>query len=484
MATVNELVTKFSFQGSPQPLDQYNQYLSSSISLLGATAAALGVAAGAMHRWTTSVLSGLQPLIDMQKQTQVSVQFLREWGLVADKTGSDAQTLQSSVQSLNDQIGQAALEGSEDFARLGISVRDSNGDLKNAEQILREVRTRFKEMDISLQEAQTLASSIGIDPSLVRMLRMSSEEFRAMTAAARRYGEITREHTEDTHQFNNSMEELRFGLDTIKTLIAVGLAPMLERFNEWMQELLVSNKNLIVNGVQWLGEWIGNLTAAISRLAPFIGTAIGLFAAWKAVTWALNSAIYANPVFWLIGGIVALLLILDDLIVAFRGGKSVIADFFQEFFGIDIQPHLQQIVDDFKTFMGWLGNMFSADFWAGIWSHMKDTGKEAVDNIKQTFQNLFQWMWSWIETITKPLGGLANMFGFGGGDQQPREQQQFRGGGMVSNRTLQDARTVQQNNNINIQTDNPEQAGRSVDRSLRRQMRDAEQHTRGGSLVR
>ena len=437
-----------------------------------------------------------------------------------------AQTLRSSIQSLNDQIGQAALEGSEDFARLGISVRDSNGQMKDAQQILVEVRKRFAEMDLSLQEAQTLAQSIGIDQSLVRMLRLSGEEFRAMTGRAREYGEITAEHTETTHKYNNAIKEMKFGFDTIKTLIAVGLAPMMQHLSDLMGSLLIKHKDLIVGGVKWLGEWLGNIAGALKRLAPVIGVAIGLFAAWKVVTLGLGGALQfaLSPVTLIVAGIAGLLLIIDDLIVAFRGGQSVIASFFKEFLGVDIQPILQGIVDAFWSMMGalksiwdngigFIANVFRGLFdlltgdFSGLVENFAAAGRNIIaaaksivggvydafksilsgiweglpDNAKKAFLKMKEKVMGILNTLLEPIRTVGSWMGFGGGTgQQPPQQQRIGAGGMVSQQTRQDARSVQQNNEINIQTDNPEQAGRSVDRNLRRQMRDANQHLRGG----
>jgi hypothetical protein len=61
-------------------------------------------------------------------------------------------------------IGDAAQKGSDDFARLGISVRDSNGQIKTADVILSEVSKRFNDLNLSMQEQQSFASALGIDP--------------------------------------------------------------------------------------------------------------------------------------------------------------------------------------------------------------------------------------------------------------------------------------------------------------------------------
>ena len=517
MATVNELVTKFSFQGSAQPLDQYNQYLSSSIGMLGGLAAAFGTATAALRSFTSSVLQGLDPLIDLTMHTQTNIQNMRELGFIAGQTGSDADTLQSSIQALNDQIGQAAIEGSEDFARLGISVRDANGEVRNAGDVFMELRERVQQMDLSLQETQTLAESIGIDQSLVKMLRLSREEFQGMSERARQFGQINRENAETAHEYTNALREMRFGFDTLKTLMATALAPAMQRLSDTLSNLLVEHKDLIVNGVQWLAEWIGNIMSTLRRLAPVIGTIIGLFAAWKIATMGLGSvlAVVFSPITLITGAIIALLAIVDDLIVAFRGGNSVIASFFQEFFGIDIQPILQDIVDEVKRMVSVLGDMFG-----NLVNILTDTGKfifniltgnfgDAWDNIKSIgnemndfFANFFEFLfggfnleplytmfrdwWNWLQEFISPVGDLlsniSGFLGFGGMEQSNQNipGQKMQPGDNTRGTQTIDNRRIEQKNEIIVQTPDAQGAARSVDNRLQRQLKDADQHLRGG----
>lgn len=354
MTEVTELVTKFGFEGSPEPLAQYNKNLGGAIGLLAGMTAALGAATAAMGKFTTNTLQGLEPLLDLTTQTRTNIADLREWGFIARQTGSDAETLEGSIASLSQSINSAIFEGSEDFARFGISIRDANGGVKDAGEIFLEVRDRVQQMNLSFAETQALVSTLGIDESLVPMLRLTSAEFDTLSERARRFGEITEEQKEIAKDYTESVADLAFGMDTLKTLVAVGFAPTMQRLSDTMADLLASNQDLIVDGLEVLGKWLGNIGAALVRLTPTIGVLLGLWAAWKIATVGLAGVmgVLASPVVLISGLLIALLLVVDDLIVAFRGGQSVIADFFQEFLGFDIQALLQGIVDGFLAMIG------------------------------------------------------------------------------------------------------------------------------------
>ncbi len=92
--------------------------------------AALGMAAFAVAKWASGVSQSLQPLFDLSEQTGVAVASIQELSFVAEQSGSSAQALESSLSGLGAKIGEAAQKGSEDFSRLGISVRDANGHVK------------------------------------------------------------------------------------------------------------------------------------------------------------------------------------------------------------------------------------------------------------------------------------------------------------------------------------------------------------------
>ena len=509
MAEVTELVTRFSFQGDTRPLQSYNQSLNRSIGLLAGMVAALGTAAAMLRRFTTNTLQGEQAVLDLAQNTRNSVQEIRELSHVADQTNSSSEALRSTIQSLDQQISDAALNGSEDFARLGISVRQTNGELKNSVDVLMEARDRIQEMGLQTGEAQNLAETIGIDRSLINMLQLSENEFAALTANARQYGQVTEENTETIQQYNNAQREMQFGMDTMRTLIAVGMAPTMQRLSTFVSELTAEYGELITDGLQVATEWIGNFIAMIGRLLPLLGLLAGSFIAWKAVI--AGMAVWAAPALAIpaaiTAAIVALVLIIDDLIVAFQGGESVIASFFEEFFGWDIQPVLVALVDAVKWALSAIGDtigdmfsifqdlasaleaLFQGNF-DEVGEHLVSAFRTARDRVWAIFEGLFDMIRDAIGGITDGIRAVAGFFGFGGGDEgsdtgpasgrvgpgpmdiQPgfvRDQQ----GGNTSNQVNQ---TVE----VRVEGTDAEGAGRSVARALQRQLRDADQHLRGG----
>ena len=240
MAIVNEVITQFSFEGSTQPLVNYNSSLGKSIGLLASMSAAIIGAAGAMAAFVTSTTQSIDPMIQLSRSTGVAITAIQELGFAASVTGSDAQTLQGSIVGLSEKIGEAAQKGSEEFARLGISVRDLSGEVKTADQVLLEIGKRFNELDLSLPEQRSFAQSLGIDPSLVQLLSLTSSELDKTRAKARELGIVTKEQADAAASLNDSMTTLKFGLDGVRNSVAVGLAPQIEDITAGVIDFLAS----------------------------------------------------------------------------------------------------------------------------------------------------------------------------------------------------------------------------------------------------
>jgi len=349
MAVVNEVVTRFTFQGDLKPQRDFNQGLDSSIKLLAGVAAGITAASGAMFAWANSVFNTIDPMVQLQRETGVAIEAIQELGFVASVNGSSAQALQSSIAGLSRSIGDAARgmgRGKQAFEDLGISIRDANGQVKTADVMLEELRVRFDQLGLSMDEQRSIAASLGIDSSLIQMLNLTGDEMDSLQARARRLGIVTREQGDAVAAYNDSLTTLRFGMQGIQNMVAVGFAPMMGDLVERFVELLEANHDLIVNGLTWLGEVVTSTMGMLQRMWPVFASIAAGFAIAKvaAIGFGGVMSIVLSPVVLITAAITAAILIIDDLIVAFQGGQSVIADFFESFFGIDIRPALHAIV--------------------------------------------------------------------------------------------------------------------------------------------
>lgn len=462
MATiVNDLVTKFSYLGSEKPLEKYNFSLGSSIKLLGGVVLGLEAAAGAFSLWADSQLRGIDTQAAFAKQTGVSVAAMQEWTYAAEQTQSSGQAVQSTFAALTANIGRAAQQGSEEFARLGISVRDSNGQVKSADRILGEVSTRFKQLGLSLAEQKHFAEALGIDSSLLQLLGKTGGELANLRQEARDLGVLTEEQAKQAEDYTKSVNSMWFGLNSIKQLVAVGVAPEMRAMADEFVTLLKNNKDWIVAGIKTTVKWVGAFLGAINRLLPVFAALGTAFLVGKIAALGFTGAmgVLFSPVVLITAGIIALLAIVDDLIVAFHGGKSVIADFFKDTFDIDIVEGMTKAFDVLKI---------------------------GLDVIVLGFKQWWGYLKAVVQLIRSGGAAIGRFFGLGaaGAPQMPGNApvEQFAippagklgGGGSVDNRQVN--QTVTQN----IYTSDAAAAGQASVDGLQKQLSDAETQLRVG----
>ena len=512
MAEVTELITKFSFLGSTSPLKDYNNSLGKGIGLLAGMTVALGVAAFAVAKWASGVSQSLQPLFDLSAQTGVAVGALQELSFAAEQSNSSSQALQSSIGSLSAKIGEAAQKGSEEFSRLGISVRDANGNVKDADAILSEVGNSFRRLGLSMAEQQGFAEALGIDSSLITMLGKTGAEINALKERARDLGiTLSPQDQKSLEEYNASIKEMDAAMSGLKNKIAVAVVPMLGSLGDSFADVLADNSEWIDEGIKATVDLVQDLGAALVRLAPIILGAGAAFAIAAIGTSGFAAALgfVFSPAVLIAAGVLAVLLILDDLIVAFHGGKSVIADFFQEFFGFDIQPVLIGIVDGFKKLfvdLNTLGMGFISGFvniFSGIGDILSGNFAEGFASIGKGFMGMLSSLGGFVETVFGPIfkflsEGFAAVFAWakdavlgilpdwvlslvgadtGGSGVAPSLAMQP--GGAVTNVGGASSR-VEQNVNMEIRTSDPERAGKYAVDGLQRQLDDAKTQSRRG----
>ena len=458
MAIVNELITKFGFIGNLAPQESFNANLKASIGLLAGLGTAIQGSAGAMAAWFTSIIDGLDPLVQFHRETGLSVEGLQELGRVAALNGSSMEAVTDSIGEMTMRIGEFVSTGEGEMAdiakRLGMSFKDAQGNVKDATQTFTELSDKIRGM--SQAEKFSVLDKMGIDRSMVQMLSLSREELDKSLKQARDWGVVTTEQADAAAEFNNSLKDLRMGYSSVSTQLALSFLPMLKDMVDGMREWLHANAELIQNGLHHLGEIIFSLAGMIRRLLPIITVITVAFAAWWLVTGGLVTimTVLTSPVLLIIAAITAIILVVDDLIVAMQGGQSVIADFFKDSWGIDIVPGLlaikdtvmvvvdyiidvfKQGIENIKLLFSALSKLVTGDF-QGAWDDVVKSFTDSVALLRKPFDEFMKWVLGLFanlgEAIKNTISNAASnawnatksFFGLGGEEQQ----QGMSGGG-------------------------------------------------------
>ncbi len=493
---VAELATKFSFQGSLKPLDNLNAGLTSAIGTIAKVTSVFTVAGTALNGFLASTLASADAQVQLSRETEVGIEAIQEFGYVASVNGSSADALERSLSGLSKRIGEAAQKGSEDFSRLGISVRDGLGNVKDADTVLLELSDRFKQMGLSAQEQAGYLEKLGIDASMLQTLQLGSKGINDLRQKAAALGTISEDDANKIASFNDSLTTLKFGVDNVQKRLAIAFAPQLQDVAEGFTDMLVANKDMIQNGLKKFFELVNTGLGAIFRFGKLlfnvidgtIGFENALMLAGAAMLY-LNRAMYMNPIGLIIGAIAGLIVIIDDLMNGLEGGQSVIADWFKEWFNIDIIA----LIKDIGAAFGNMADMLSSAFTSTIdgiksgFTSMADFIKGIIDSIIEFFKPVLE---MYDKVANFDIGGVSlskindkvtDTVGDFFSSLNPFSD---RGKEVASQAVAMPSNSNStQNNSINIEikSDNPQLAGEQVSAELSGMLKNANtQFNKGG----
>ena len=466
LKVVNELVTKFSFIGDLKPQATFNENLNKSISLLAGMVGAIGALGVGMFAFTSSTLDPIDQLSDFSKEIGVNIEAIQELSFAALMNGSSMEAMQSSLAGISRSVGDASRDlgrGKKAYEDLGISLKDGNGNLKTADIMFTELSEKMQKLNYTQEQMQSIAGNLGIDSSLLQLLKLSGNEIDSFRLKARALGIVTEEDAEKAGDFNDNLDTLKYAMSAIRSFVAIGLAPAFTDIIEKMVDWLSANRDLIINGLQYMSSVIVSLGEAVVRLAPIITMIGGLFLAWKIQAIGLRAVLATifSPITLIIAAVIAVALVIDDLIVAFQGGESIINDFTKAWLGIDIGDVMRKMVDSVNV---------------------------AIDKIKNAFKSMFTWlsdMWNNSEmkkTLEWIGGGISSGYNAVKSAIDPNAIGNFMTAPLFpTNGSNYAGSTIQQNVNVTVATTDPIRAGQAVSDSLQGQLQDAsKQFNRGG----
>jgi len=352
MAVVNELVTKFTFQGNLKPLGDFQKGLQTSIISLGKIGLAMGAVTAAVGIWANTTLRGAESLVRLSEDTNIAIETLQKMQLITAQNGVTTGVFESSIISLTDKIGEAATQGSDDFNRLGISVRDSEGNIKSTDRILKELTSTFR--TLSTQQQINFANKLGIDIKVIKAFNKTNQELKRLTETALKFGVVTEAQTKQLDSYFASIETLKFGFTAIGRQMALNFAPIMERVSNSITDFLANFGGSFSIIFAEFVDGIGNLIGGVD---DFISATIG----WKPALLAFGVAMsLAFPIIPIVAAVGGILIAIEDLITAFKGGKSVIADFFQDTFDLDIVESLTTAFDSLRnTFNAYIDSLLA-----------------------------------------------------------------------------------------------------------------------------
>jgi hypothetical protein len=258
-------------------------------SAMNGFAAALGIA-------VKSSINQADALDKLAQSSGVPIEQLSQLKFAAEISGVSIEALGKSLAVLSKNMSDAATnakgEAARAFAAMGISVKDASGHLKNAQQVLDEVATKFKGYQDGAAKSALATAIFGrAGASLIPLLNEGADGIQRMMQQANQLGITIDEKTgKAASQFNDNLTVMSKLWDAIAIQISANLLPAFLNLSTKLSD--VAKNGDIARGV---AEAIGS---ALSKVTEIVMTTITgwqrLGAEWNALREFLKTDIFSG----------------------------------------------------------------------------------------------------------------------------------------------------------------------------------------------
>ena len=238
----------------------------------GAVAASAGVAKLAMNS-----AAAADEVDKMSQKIGISKEGYQEWSYVLGQNGMDISSLQMGMKTLVTQMD-GVVSGSkssiEMFDKLGLSVTDANGALKDQETMMNEVMIALADMPNGTEKARLANELFGRSGAeLMPMLNQGSEAILELTQRSHDLGLIMSDEAVNAGVvLGDTMDDVKQSLGMLATELGVQLMPLVQQVLNWV----IKNMPVIKQTVSEVMTTVGTLIRAITPIVQEVFAMIGV----------------------------------------------------------------------------------------------------------------------------------------------------------------------------------------------------------------
>lgn len=195
----------------------------------GATTAATGLTALAMKSASTA-----DTIDKMSQKIGVSREAYQELDFICSQSGMDVNKLQSGMKSLVSAMDGAAsgtASNVEQFKKLGVSVTDANGNLRNSEDVMWETMEALQNCGNETEKTRLATELFGKSGTeMMPLLNGASGSIEEMKNKAHDLGLVLGDEAIDNGvKLTDTMDQMKRSLSAVATKLGAGLMPILQQ---------------------------------------------------------------------------------------------------------------------------------------------------------------------------------------------------------------------------------------------------------------
>jgi hypothetical protein len=254
-------------RGHMVDFERVTKTLALGVGAIGTAFAAVGTAAIALAKKTANVGDEYDAL---SQKIGISVEKLSSYSHLAKLSNTDLGALSSSVGILSRNMSETAQNtgtAKEAFKALGIDVKDQNGNLKDADTMLKELSGKFAEMPNGVQKTALSMEFFGRSGrDMIPILNEGAKGIGKLLDEGKKYRSWTESEAKESALLNDNLD--RLGMMSKGGAEAIGkqLIPAMQSVTEMTLEWVNANEN-VMNG------YLGKLPDVINYLVvPALST--------------------------------------------------------------------------------------------------------------------------------------------------------------------------------------------------------------------
>ncbi len=478
MAIIDELLVGLGFEFDEKDLDSFQKSVDRSKAILSKFIKVTFAASAAVGTLLKTSATATDEITKQARQVNILTGEYDALLHASEITTGNSQNMASALQNLSVRASEAARgvgSGIEAFGILGVSVTDTNGELKSTDVLLSETADALNNLGDQGQRLE-LADKLGIR-EIDLLLRDGSEGIRKLTNEAKALGTITEADSKAAEAFNDAQARMLRALNTVRRMIATGVLPQLQEvvdsFTEWLKvnKKIIKQKfdkfiKILAKVLSALGkifsfildltgrfiDVVGGLDNALKLLVITFGAIVAMRIGAMFITFinlmrtagtaalVMNAKMLLIPI--LIGAAIAALgLLIDDILTFINGGDSLFGKMLKDFPMVTKSfEFLKNLLNDILVFFEDIGNAIG------------EFTFDSVVKIKQVIDNP-------LGTVEGALDSAGEFLsGFNPFSSSPPAS----AGATINNKNNSNKNTVKQTNTIIIKSDSPKEAGQEV----------------------
>lgn len=212
-------------------------------------AAAVGATAAVVGGLTKMAGSTAEAMDDIDKMSQklgISTEAYQEWNHVMDQSGMSIDTMKTGMRTLQQAMSGVNEEGedtTEEFKKLGISVKDANGKMRSTEDVMNETIAALASMEDGAERTALATKLFGrAGTEMAPMLNSGAEAIEELKQEAHDLGLVFDEETvKSGAKLNDTMNNVKKSFEAVKNGLGASLMPVVQSFAEqlltWMPKI-------------------------------------------------------------------------------------------------------------------------------------------------------------------------------------------------------------------------------------------------------